>query len=274
MNKKILIFILPILLIPIFTFGQDLILEPTQRWNGGVFCKEGYDLVDNLCIKLTLRKTLGIEPTQRWNGMLYCEEGYELNNLNKCIKIEERKKAVNGMCLPGYLKIGNDCISEKQDCPYGYKKEGYSCIQLFIPSNAYFTSNGHDWECDYGYKKEGNKCLEVKMPMHAHYTDKKGTIWTCDYGYIETKQNTCIKVFIPDHSIITSSDGTSWECEYGYKKEGNSCKFINIPVNAHLTSSGHSWVCDSGYENKGTYCEKEKESWFSSWTNSFFKRFF
>jgi hypothetical protein len=273
--KKILLLLISLsFLLPIVVNGQDVILEPMQRWNGGYFCPDGYDLEEGYCIKITkqvITDSDAITPKKRWNGGLYCEDGYQLNSQNMCVSASEEQSidAVNGICPKGYLKLGDKCISEIGDCPYGYKKQGYSCVQLYLPSEAYFIDNGHDWTCRYGYKKEGNKCLKMELPLYAHYSNSTGTTWTCNYGYKKTDQDTCVKVYIPDHAVVTSSDGVNWECEYGYKQEKNSCKYINVPVNAHLTSNGHGWVCDSGYNNMGTYCKKKETSWYSKWTTNY-----
>ena len=233
------------------------------NFNGdGYYCSPGYVDKGGYCEKIKIPKNgIFVEKFNSW----VCASGY-IKQGDSCEKIKVPDNAsLSGndfVCNPGYIREGDSCKKQisslvyfnQGECPYGYQKKGYSCIQLFIDSNARFTSDGHDFVCNYGYFKTETGCVKVNVPANAYLTEN-GTSWTCNYGY-KNMGNYCLKVSLPSNAYFVNSTGTEWDCLYGYLKKNNKCEKIYLPPNAHFDSSYKYWLCDYGYKSNGKYCEK------------------
>ena len=128
----------------------------------GYICNTGYVNKGNYCEKIKVPEhALFNKKYNYW----FCEPGYKKEG-NECKKIvipENGRLNYDGTdfsCNSGYQKSNNSCVPISSNniyflregtCPFGYKKTGYTCTQLFIPSTAHFTSDGHDFECNYGF---------------------------------------------------------------------------------------------------------------------------
>jgi len=111
-------------------------------------------------------------------------------------------------------------ISSSQKCPFGYKKEGNSCLQVSRADGGKWY--GDELRCNDGYVRleESNtsqRCHQLQKVINGKYA---GPRIQCARGFVPVNFTCMPRSMIHDRNLIMSTDKF---CPRGYQESGDSC---------------------------------------------------